>query len=111
MQAGDSPSLTINASVYNLGSAGGKPEHTGTLDLTLTCVDAYTVAVPAGTCDAARLKWAYKGMIGPAKVDDMPARFIVPGIGEVAVADKLDVSAMLVDNNRTKAGKVLSALP
>jgi hypothetical protein len=111
MQAGDTRTMTINASVYDLGSAGGKPEHTGTLDLTLTYVGAYKVTVPAGTFDAALLKWAYNGKIGPAKVDDTQARFIVPGIGMVAVAEKLDVSAMLVYNDKTKVGKVLTVMP
>jgi NAD(P)-dependent dehydrogenase (short-subunit alcohol dehydrogenase family) len=44
-------------------------------NVTLTYVGAYRVTVPAGTFDAAPLKWDFKGMIGRASVEDIQARF------------------------------------
>jgi hypothetical protein len=111
MNAGDSQTTIINASVYDLGSAGGSPEYTGTLTQTLTYVGAYQVTVPAGTFNAALLKWTFQGSVGPASVNDTQARFVVPGVGMVAAAEKLDISAFLIYNDKTKVGKVLAQLP
>ena len=77
------------------------------VDLTLTYVGAYKVTVPAGTFDAALLRWHYKGKVGPATIDDIQARFIAKDMGMVADAEKLDVAAFLIYNEKTKFGKVL----
>lgn len=106
MNAGDEKKMTLKVNVYDLDDPDDL-QHKGTLDLTLTYVGAYKVTVPAGTFDAALLRWNYKGKIGPATVDDVQARFIAKDIGMVAAAEKLDVAAFLIYNDNTKVGKVL----
>ena len=110
MNAGDSKALTMKVNVYDL-SDPKDVEHKGSLDVTLTYVGAYRVTVPAGTFDAALLKWDFKGKIGPASVEDIQARFVAPGIGMVAAAEKRDVAAFLIYNDNTKVGKVLVQKP
>ncbi|MFO1153747.1 MAG: hypothetical protein U1E42_08820 [Rhodospirillales bacterium] len=111
MNPGDQQSFSIDVSVYDLSSPGGQPDHTGTLNLTLTYVGAYQVTVPAGTFNAALLEWRYKGKIGPASVEDNQARFVAPGIGMVASAEKRDIAAFLVYNDNSKVGRVLVQQP
>ena len=111
MNPGDVQTFTINASVYDLSDPGSQPDHTGTLNLTLTYVGAYQVTVPAGTYNAALLAWQYSGQIGPASVEDNQARFVVPGIGMVAAAEKRDIAAFLVYNDNSKVGRVLTQAP
>lgn len=106
MNAGDEKKMTLNVNVYDLDDPTDL-EYKGSLDLTLTYVGAYKVTVPAGTFDAALLRWHYKGKIGPATIDDVQARFIAKDVGMVAAAEKLDVAAMLIYNDNTKFGKVL----
>ena len=79
--------------------------------MTLTYIGAYRVTVPAGTFDAALLKWDFKGKIGPASVEDIQPRFVAPEVGMVAAAEKRDVAAFLIYNDNTKVGKVLSQKP
>ncbi|MDG4576382.1 MAG: hypothetical protein P9C36_08745 [Defluviicoccus sp.] len=106
MNAGDEKTMTLKVNVYDLDDPDDL-EHSGTLDLTLTYVGAYKVTVPAGTFDAAMLRWTYKGKVGPASVDDIQVRFIAKDVGMVAAAEKLDVAAFLVYNDNSKVGKVL----
>jgi hypothetical protein len=106
MNAGDKKTMTLKVNVYDLNDPSDL-EHQGSLDLTLTYVGAYKVTVPAGTFDAALLVWDYQGKIGPAKIDDVQARFVAPGAGMVAAAEKRDIAAMLIYNDNTKVGKVL----
>ncbi len=96
----------MKVNVYDLDDPSDL-EHQGTLNLTLTYVGAYRVTVPAGTFDAALLVWDFKGKIGPASVDDIQARFIAPGVGMVAAAEKRDVAAFLIYNDNSKIGRVL----
>ena len=110
MNAGDSRMLTMKVNVYDL-SDPNDIEHKGSLDVTLTYVGAYRVTVPAGTFDAALLKWDFKGKIGPATVEDTQARFVAPDVGMVAAAEKRDVAAFLIYNENTKVGKVLAQKP
>jgi hypothetical protein len=110
MNAGDSRSATLKVNVYDLSDPTDL-EHQGSLDVTLTYVGAYQVTVPAGTYDAALLKWSFKGKIGPATVEDIQARFVAPNVGMVAAAEKRDVAAFLVYNDNTKVGKVLAQQP
>jgi hypothetical protein len=98
--------MTIKVNVYDLDDPDDL-EHKGSLDLTLTYVGASRVTVPAGTFDAALLRWDYKGKVGPASVDDIQVRFLAKDVGMVAAAEKLDVAAFLVYNDNTKVGKVL----
>lgn len=106
MNAGDEKTMTLKVNVYDLDDPDDL-EYKGTLDLTLSYVGAYKVTVPAGTFDAALLRWHYKGKIGPASVDDIQARFVARDVGMVAAAEKLDVAALLIYNDNTKVGKVL----
>jgi hypothetical protein len=107
MNAGDSKTLMMKVNVYDLSNPKDF-EHKGSLDVTLSYVGAYRVTVPAGTFDAALLKWDFKGKIGPASVEDIQARFVVPDVGMVAAAEKRDVAAFLIYNDNTKVGKVLA---
>ncbi len=85
--------------------------HKGRLEVTYSYLGAYQVTTPAGTYDAALIKWAYKGKVGPAKVDDTQYRFFAPKVGMVASVDKLDVSAFLVYQKHSKFGKLLAQTP
>ena len=106
MQAGDEKKTTIKVRVYDLDDPSDL-EYEGHLDLILTYIGAYKVTVPAGTFDAAALRWKYEGKVGPASIDDIQVMFIAKDVGVVAMAEKRDISAMLVYNENTKVGKVL----
>lgn len=106
MNAGDEKTMTLKVSVYDLDDPTDL-EHSGTLNLTLTYVGAYKVTVPAGTFDAAALRWRYNGKVGPASVDDVQVRLVAKDVGMAAAAEKLDVAAFLIYNDNTKVGKVL----
>ena len=110
MNAGDSKSVNLKVNVYDLGDPSDL-EHQGSLNVTLTYVGAYQVTVPAGTYDAALLVWTFNGKIGPARVEDTQARFVAPGVGMVAGAEKRDVAAFLIYNDNTKIGRVLAQQP
>ena len=110
MNAGDSKSVTLKVSVYDLGDPSDL-EHQGSLDVTLTYVGAYQVTVPAGTYDAALLVWKFDGKVGPASVEDTQARFVAPEVGMIASAEKRDVAAFLIYNDNTKIGRVLAQKP
>lgn len=110
MNAGDTITKTVNVNVYDLSDPSDL-EHQGSLDMTLTYIGAYQVTVPAGTYDAALLKWTFNGQIGPASVEDIQARFVVPGVGMVAAAEKRDIAAFLIYNDNTKVGRVLAQQP
>jgi hypothetical protein len=110
MNAGDTKELTMQVNVYDLGDPTDL-EHQGSLNVTLTYVGAYQVTVPAGTYNAALLRWHYSGTIGPATVEDTQARFVAPGVGMVAAAEKRDVAAFLIYNDNTKVGRVLQQQP
>ena len=108
MNAGDQHKTTLKVNVYDLDDPKDV-EHQGTLDLTLTYVGAYKVTVPAGSFDAALLRWDFKGKIGPASVEDIQVRLVAKDVGMVAAAEKRDVAAFLIYNDKTKVGKVLQA--
>ena len=110
MNAGDSETLTLQVSVSDL-SDPDEVSHRGSLETTLTYIGAFRVSVPAGSFDAALLHWTFKGKIGPASIDDIQARFVVPEIGMVAAAEKRDVAAFLIYNDHTKVGRVLAQQP
>jgi hypothetical protein len=107
---GQSRSSSIGLKVSDLTS----PEvvsHTGTLEVTYSYLGAYKVTTPAGVYDAALIKWAYKGKVGPAKVEDTQYRFFAPKVGMVASVDHLDVSAFLIYQKQKKVGKLLVGTP
>jgi hypothetical protein len=110
MNAGDQRTMNIGVRVYDL-SDPTDVEHEGSLTVTYTYVGAYTVTVPGGTFDAALIKWNYKGKVGPASVEDSQYRFVNKDVGMVAMADKRDISAMLIYNDQSRVAKVLAARP
>ena len=110
MAPGDSKAFTIGVKVADLSSPQDV-KHEGTLDLTYSYLGAYRVNTPAGSYDAALIKWAYDGKIGPASVEDTQYRFFADNVGMVASVDKLDVSAFLLYKKHTKFGKLLAQAP
>lgn len=103
---GESRHIKIGVKVYDLGDPADLT-HQGSLDVTYSHLGAYTVTVPAGTYDAALIKWHYTGSVGPANIEDTQYRFFAEGAGIVASVDKKDITAMLVYNDHSKFGKVL----
>jgi hypothetical protein len=106
MQPGDSKKITIAVKVYDLSSPD-EVSHTGSLDLTYSYIGAYKVTVPAGSYDAALLRWDYDGSVGPASVKDTQYRFVAKDVGIVASIDKKKISAMLFYHDDSNTGKVL----
>lgn len=110
MAPGDSKTFSIAVKVSDLSS----PEHVaheGTLDVTYDYLGGYRITTPAGSYDAALIKWTYDGKVGPAKVEDTQYRFFADKVGMVASIDKLDVSAFLVYQDHSKFGKLLARAP
>ncbi len=106
LEPGDVKKSKIKVKIYDLSH----PDHlkySGWLDLTLTYIGAYQVTVPAGTFDTALVEWNFDGEVGPASVKESQYRFMVEGIGPVAVVEKKAISAFLIYNNDSKFGKVL----
>ena len=66
------------------------------------------MTVPAGTYDAALVKWSYSGKIGPANIKDSQYRFLAPNVGMVAMIQIRSISALLVYNDHSKRGKLLA---
>jgi hypothetical protein len=110
MQPGDSKKITIAVKVYDLSSPD-EVSHTGSLDLTYSYIGAYKVTVPAGSYDAALLRWDYDGSVGPASVKDTQYRFVAKDVGIVASIDKKKISAMLFYHDNSNTGKVLEKAP
>jgi hypothetical protein len=110
MQPGDSKSLTIGVKVYDLSSPD-EVSHTGSLNLEYSYIGAYKVSVPAGSYDAALLKWVYDGSVGPATVKDTQYRFVAKDVGIVASVDKKRISALLLYHDNSNTGKVLVKAP
>ena len=110
LKPGDSTKSTIAVKVYDL-SDPNEVSHSGSLNVTYSYVGAYKVTVPAGTYDAALLKWDYEGEIGPASISDVQYRLVANDVGMVASIDKLKVHAMLIYHKNTTSGKVLVSKP
>lgn len=106
MRPGQSVKSSQKVEVYNLSNLK-KVSHSGSLDVVYTYVGTYRVTVPAGTYDAALIRWDYSGKIGPATIKDSQYRFLAPGAGMVAMIQIRSISAMLIYNDHTKRGKLL----
>jgi hypothetical protein len=106
MEPGTSKTMTIGVKVYDLSSPD-EVSHTGSLNLEYSYVGAYKVTVPAGSYDAALLKWVYDGSVGPASVKDTQYRFVAKDTGIIASIDKKKISAMLFYHDDSNTGKVL----
>lgn len=106
LKPGESKTFKIAVKVYDL-SDPKDVTHSGSLDLTYSYIGAYEVTVPAGTYQAALIKWDYQGSVGPASIEDTQYRFLAEGVGVVATIEKKDISALLIYHNDSKYGKVL----
>jgi hypothetical protein len=110
LQAGQSRQVTTAVKVADL-SDPTNITHTGSLTITYTYMGAYKVTVPAGTYDAALIRWDYNGEVGPASIRDTYYRLIAPGAGLIAMVEKVSISAMLFYHDNTKLGKQLAKAP
>jgi hypothetical protein len=110
MKPGEAKKVTINVKVYDLSSPD-EVSHSGSLALTYSYIGAYKVTVPAGSYDAALLKWDYDGSVGPASVKDTQYRFLAKDVGIVASIDKKKISALLLYHDNSNTGKVLEKAP
>jgi hypothetical protein len=110
LEPGDSRKSSIDVKVYDL-SDPHDVSHEGMLDVTYSYVGAYQITTPAGSYDAALIRWTYKGKVGPAKIEDSQYRFFAENVGMVASVDKLDVSALFVYHDNSKFGKLLAQAP
>jgi hypothetical protein len=110
MSPGDSKQVTIGVKVYDLSSPD-EVSHSGSLDLEYSYVGAYKVTVPAGSYDAALLRWVYDGSVGPASVDDTQYRLIAKDVGIVASIEKKKISALLLYHDNSNTGRVLAKAP
>jgi hypothetical protein len=108
LMPGEGRRVTVKVAVSDL-SDPTEIDHEGSLDITYTYLGAYKVTVPAGSFEAALIRWDYKGSVGPADIEETLYRFIAPGAGMVAMVDKRHISAMLIYNDKTKLGKLLEA--
>ena len=103
---GESTKTEISVKVYDLKDLKDV-SHEGTMTVTYTYVGAYEVKVPAGTFNAALIKWHFKGKVGPANIEDLQYRFFAKGTGMIAAVDKKNISALLIYHDNSKFGKVL----
>ena len=106
LNPGESHSAKIDVKVYDLSSPDDLA-HQGSLNLTWTYLGAYKVTVPAGSYNAALLRWDYKGKVGPANIEDTQYRFLAEGVGSVAMVEQKSISALLIYHDNSKLGKVL----
>jgi hypothetical protein len=108
LKPGESRRVTVKVEVSDL-SDPTEIDHKGSLDITYTYIGAYKVTVPAGSYEAALVRWDYKGSVGPADIEETTYRFFAPGAGMVAMIENRHISAMLIYNDKTKLGKLLEA--
>jgi hypothetical protein len=110
MNPGDSKKVTIGVKVYDLSSPN-EVSHSGSLDLEYSYIGAYKVTVPAGSYEAALLRWDYDGSVGPASVQDTQYRLVAKDVGVVASIDKKKISALLLYHDNSSTGRVLLKAP
>ena len=110
MKPGDSQKVTIGVKVYDLSSPD-EVSHSGSLQLEYSYVGAYKVTVPAGSYDAALLRWVYDGSVGPASVKDTQYRLVAKDVGIVASIEKKKISALLLYHDNSNTGRVLEKAP
>jgi hypothetical protein len=94
LSPGESRQSTIAVKVYDL-SQHDNLKYQGSLDVTYSYLGAYEITVPAGSWDAALVKWTFKGKVGPAHIEDTQYRFAVENVGMLARKEAKDISAML----------------
>ena len=109
LRPGQSVTSSHTVEVYDLSNLN-QVSHSGSLDVTYSHLGTFRVTVPAGTFDAALVKWSYSGKIGPANIKDSQYRFLAPNVGMVAMIQIRSISALLIYNDHTKRGKLLARL-
>ena len=107
LRPGQSVRSSHKVEVYGLSNLN-VISHSGSLDVTYSHLGTFRVTVPAGTFDAALVKWSYSGKIGPANIKDSQYRFFAPNVGMVAMIQIRSISALLIYNDHTKRGKLLA---
>jgi hypothetical protein len=107
LRPGQSVTSAHKVEVYGLSNLT-EVSHSGSLDVTYSHLGTFRVTVPAGTYDAALVKWSYSGKIGPANIKDSQYRFLAPNVGMVAMIQIRSISALLVYNDHSKRGKLLA---
>lgn len=106
MEPGATHKADFEVKVYYLDQPG-KLKHQGSLALKLSYLGMFEINLPSGKQEAALIKSAYVGKIGPGKVDDTQYRFFVENFGVVAMVERKDISAFLLYNDEEKVGKLL----
>ena len=107
LQPGQSATSNHKVEVYDLSNLN-QISHSGSLDITYSHLGTFRVTVPAGTYDAALVKWSYSGKIGPANIKDSQYRFLAPNVGMVAMIQIRSISALLIYNDHTRRGRLLA---
>jgi hypothetical protein len=107
LQPGQSVTSSHRVEVYDLSNLT-EVSHSGSLDVTYSHLGTFRVTVPAGSYEAALVKWSYSGKIGPANIKDSQYRFLAPNVGMVAMIQIRSISALLIYNDHTKRGKLLA---
>ncbi|MGY6216626.1 hypothetical protein ACW73L_15825 [Methylolobus aquaticus] len=84
--------------------------YSGSLKVAVAYLGAYQVTVPAGRYDAALVRYAARGTIGPADVDTTQYLFLSPGTGIVASVESREVSAFTVYHRSENLAAVLTSV-
>jgi hypothetical protein len=108
LKPGESRKVAVAVEVADLSSPK-TITHRGALEVTYTYIGAYAVTVPAGSFDAALIRWTYRGKVGPADIEQTDYRFIAAHAGMVAMVQNRQVSAMVFYNDKRKLGKLLQS--
>ena len=106
MEPGSTEKFDFDISVRYLDKPE-KVKHRGHLALNLSYLGTFEMNLPFGKHEAVLIKSAYKGKVGPAKLDDTQYRFFVKDVGIVAMVERKDISAFLVYHDKEKVGKLL----
>jgi hypothetical protein len=84
--------------------------HRGKFEIDFTYIGAYRVNVPAGKYDAILLKESVKGHVGPASIQKTNYYLAAKNTGFVAIVEIDDVSALLLYQDHTREGEVLTEM-
>ena len=100
---------SINVRVYDLHEPS-VIAHSGTITTTWTDLGLWRVKVPMGTMNARIIKTHTSGKVGPASVDGQHFYLLSDGIGPVAFAGEIDVSAFLLYHDDSHQAGVLQSM-
>jgi hypothetical protein len=110
LKPGESRQYSVAVNVFDL-SQPDELKYQGNLAVTYSNLGGYKVTVPAGSWDAALIKWTFNGKVGPANIEDTQYRFAVDKVGMIARIEKKDISALLFYHDNSKSVKVLVKQP